>query len=137
MRPDSTPRLLPLLFLVALGCGTPSADKLPALHPVSGTLTRFDGKPPGGGALRFHATGGAGANTIVTAEVSADGAFVVYTAGGSGGTITRTLGAPAGKYQATFTPLTDEQSGRMAIDIPEPVTIEPKETVLKLKLPKK
>lgn len=131
------PRLLPLLALFLVGCGTPPAEKLPALHPVSGTLTRFDGKPSGGGALRFHATGGSDANTIVTAEVSADGSFVVYTAGGSGGTATRALGAPAGKYQATFTPLTDEQSGRMAIDLPGPVTIAPKENVLKLKLPKK
>lgn len=131
------PRLLPFLFLLAVGCGTPPAEKLPALHPVSGTLTRFDGKSPGGGALRFHATGGADANTIVTAEVNADGSFVVYTAGGSGGTVTRALGAPAGKYHATFTPLTDEQSGTMAVDLPEPVTVESKETVLKLKLPKK
>ncbi len=131
------PRQLPLLFLLAVGCGTPPAEKLPALHPVSGTLRRHDGKPPGGGALRFHATGGGDANTIVTAEVNADGSFVVYTAGGSGGVVTRALGAPAGKYQATFTPLADEQSGRMAIDLPEAVMVEPKETVLKLKLPKK
>ncbi len=122
-----------LLFLL-VGCGPPPGAELPPLHPTTGTLTR-DGKAVGGGSIRFHSTGGADANTIVTAEVGKDGTFTVYTVSGAGKAVGRSAGAPAGKYQATYTPPAETQ-GVMPIDLSDAVTVEAKANVLALKLPK-
>jgi hypothetical protein len=118
-----------------VGCGPPPGAELPALHPTTGTLTR-NGQPVKGGSLRFHVTGGADANTIVSAEVGTDGAFTVHTVSGAGKAVGRSAGAPAGKYQVTYTPLADSQSATSTVDLPDPVTVEAKANVLVLKLPK-
>lgn len=126
---------IPAVVLLALtGCNPPTAE-LPALHPTTGTLTR-DGKPVNGGALRFHATDGGDTNTIVSAEVSNDGTFSVHTVSGAGKAVSRSPGAPTGKYHVTYTPPATDQQGAMPMDISEPVTIEPKVNVFALKLPK-
>jgi hypothetical protein len=121
------------LLLLFAGCGPPPPT-LPALHPATGTLTR-DGKAVAGGALRFHPAGGDDANTIVTAEVAADGTFTVHTVSGAGKAVGRSAGAPAGKYQVTYTSPAETQ-GVLPVDLPDPLTIEAKSNVLGLKLPK-
>lgn len=126
---------IPAVVLLALaGCNPPTTE-LPALHPTTGTLTR-DGKAVIGGALRFHATDGGDANTIVTAEVGNDGTFTAHTVSGAGKAVGRSPGAPAGKYYVTYTSPAADQQGAIPIDIAEPVTVEPKVNVLALKLSK-
>lgn len=122
------------VLVLLVGCGPPPGAELPPLHPTTGAVTR-GGQPVKGGSLRFHATGGADANTIVTAEVGADGTFTVHTVSGVGKAVGRSAGAPAGKYQVTYTPQADSQ-GVTPIDLPDAVTIEAKANVLSLKLPK-
>lgn len=129
-----SPFLFTGLLAAFVGCGPPPGAELPPLHPTTGTLTR-GGQPVKGGSLRFHATGGGDANTIVTAEVGGDGAFTVYTVSGAGKGVGRSAGAPAGKYQATYTPPAETQ-GAMPVDLPDAVTVEAKTNVLALKLPK-
>ena len=123
------------VLLALAGCGPPPGAELPPLHPTTGTLTR-NGQPVKGGSLRFHATGGTDANTLVTAEVGADGTFTAHTVSGVGKAVGRAAGAPAGKYQVTYTPLAEAQSVASTVDLPDPVTVEAKANVLQLKLPK-
>lgn len=134
MTPMRTAVPLAGLLLVLAGCGPPPGAELPPLHPTTGTVTR-GGQTVTGGSLRLHATGGGDENTIVTAEVGKDGTFTVHTVSGAGKAVGRSAGAPAGKYQVTYTPQADSQ-GVMPIDLPDAVTIEAKANVLSLKLPK-
>jgi hypothetical protein len=85
---------------VLAGCAGCSG---PDLHPVRGTVTRGN-KPVRGGVIQFTPVG-ENPRLVVSAIVGTDGTYTLKTSRtGTDRPIPR-LGAPAGDYTVTFTPL--------------------------------
>src|SRR5262245_29001621 len=89
-----------LLFLT--GCGGKNQPKFDELHPVTGTLTA-GGKAVTGGAVQFSPDP-AKPEFMVNSEVGADGTFRLSTVRTTDSKGERKPGAPAGKYQVTYSP---------------------------------
>lgn len=132
-------RTLTLVVLAAVvGCGGGgSQPDFPAVHPVTGTITK-SGKPVSGGVVRF-APDPDKQEFMINSEVGPDGSFKLSTVRATDRSGERKPGAPAGKYVVTYTPMVaDQTTGLMEpVVLAQPVTVEAKENKLTLELPKK
>lgn len=129
--PTRIPVVATALLLIA-GCGAPQ----PALHPVSGTVAR-NGTPLAGGGLIFLPESGVWGGRVVNASVNPDGTFSVNTSTSRGGNTEIQPGAPAGRYKVHYHPPGDGQKVGLEVELPEVITVEPKENVLTLDVPEK
>lgn len=130
--------LLPALALLAAGCGGESQPPFPDLQPVTGAV-RQGGRPVKGGAVRFAPDPDNPAFTV-NGPVGDDGRFTLSTVRTTDRNGERKPGAPAGQYRVTYLPPAGDQTTGPAappVDLPTPVTVEPRETTLTIDLPKK
>lgn len=128
-------RLFILAFFVAAlsGCG-PAASDLPALQPVTGSVTQ-EKKPLKDCQVRFTPSTG-GERLVITAVSEADGKFTASTF--TSATNVRQPGAPEGTYKVTFTlPMNADQSGGGKVDWPDTVVVKKGENRFDFEVPKK
>jgi hypothetical protein len=126
--------ITPVAFLFALlasGCG---GLPQPVLHPVTGTVT-LAGKPATGGGLIFLPESGTWNAQVINGSVNADGTFTVTTSWLVNGKTQLAPGAPTGRYKVTYHPPGNGEKIGAETELPEVVTVEAKENVLKLDVP--
>jgi hypothetical protein len=110
------------------GCANKS-DKLPDLHPATGTITK-NGQPVKDGSVRFMPADNA--DLIVSGDVDGNGRFELYTVKKSN----RQKGAPAGTYSITYSPPNLDQRN-LPITPTRSYTIEAKTNELAIELAEK
>ncbi|MDY3553553.1 hypothetical protein R5W24_002656 [Gemmata sp. JC717] len=115
--------------------GCSGAERVPPLHPVTGTLAR-EGKSVGVGGLLFVPEPATNTPFTVNAPVQPDGTFAAQTlwTARDGKSETRP-GAPAGRYRVVYHPPSDGSKSGLEVDLPDVVTVEPNTAALRLALP--
>jgi prepilin-type N-terminal cleavage/methylation domain-containing protein len=122
-----------LVAAVAVGCG---GESIPALHPLSGVVTR-DGKPVSEGGLIFLPDPHTGSGLVVNASVGVDGTFTGTTSRTTGKGTEALPGVPAGRYRVIYHPKTDGQKTGLESEVQERVTVEPGMNRVTIVLPEK
>jgi hypothetical protein len=127
------PTAIFLLVLALTGCQ--SAESLPKLNSVVGTITR-NGKPVSAGGLIFVPEPPISTGFVVNANV-VDGTFIVETSRSRrAGGIDLWPGAPTGTYKAIYHPPSNGAMSGLEVTFSELVKIEPRnDNQLSLTLP--